>query len=116
MFPELKATRITEVVILVFLLLLWCLAVALFFKRWGQTFLRSGQQWNEIMFSGKIRNLIPYQPYQQPVYMTEISQQIERIHSENKTKISSGELCYRCKFNVRVIHSISYSLQSPDIK
>ena len=39
-FPELKSTRLTDVIILVFLLLLWCLAVSLFFKRWGQTFLR----------------------------------------------------------------------------
>ena len=52
------------------------------------------------MFSGKIRNLIPYQPYQQPTYLTEISQQIERIQSENKSKISSGELCNRCKSKV----------------
>ena len=32
-------TRTTDVIILVFLLLLWCLALSLFFKRWGQTFL-----------------------------------------------------------------------------
>ena len=100
-YPELKSTRITDVIILVFLLLLWGLAVSLFFKRWGQTLVRyDSPQSNEMMFPGKIRNLIPYQPYQQPTYMTEISQQIERIQSENKTKISSGELCSRCKSKV----------------
>ena len=37
--PEMQTTRITDVIILLFLLLLWCLALSLFFKRWGQTFL-----------------------------------------------------------------------------
>ena len=63
-----------------------------------------------MIISGKIRNLIPYQPYHQPSYLTEISQQIERIQSDQKTKNSSGDLCNRCKSKV----GFPTSLGNPD--
>ena len=46
--------------------------------------------------SGKIRNLIPYQPYQ-PACLEEISHQLERRQSDRKTKVTSLEVCGRCR-------------------
>ena len=46
--------------------------------------------------SGKIRNLIPYQPYQ-PASLGEISHQLERRQSDRKTKVTSLEVCGRCR-------------------
>lgn len=66
--PDSGSDRV-DLCILVVLMLLWCLVLVMFFKRWG-----------------KIRDLIPYQPYQPSSYIKEISDKLERIHSDRSTK------------------------------
>ena len=66
--PDSGSDRV-DLCILVVLMLLWCLVLVIFFKRWG-----------------KIRDLIPYQPYQPSSYIKEISDKLERIHSDRSTK------------------------------
>jgi len=80
--PQTSGTKLTDLGILCILFVLWCLVLIVFLKRWG-----------------KIRDLIPYQPYQPP-YIKRISDKLERIQSEksnrNGSKMLNVEHCSKC--------------------
>ena len=107
-FAVFRTMNWTSTIIMIVILILWCLVLFVFIRRWG-----------------KIRNLIPYQPYRPRYNMhSRASQRQENvfriqdimlIFPRFSSKIFSVEQCHKCLHMVCTIDIFWWTIQRKDL-
>ena len=107
-FAVFRTMNWTSTIIMIVILILWCLVLFVFIRRWG-----------------KIRNLIPYQPYRPRYNMhSRASQRQENvfriqdimlIFPRFSSKIFSVEQCHKCLHMVCTVDICWWTIQRKDL-